>query len=245
MPGYSDFIKMLNKRFLSKLTAARRVIFVADVDNPVGCKGMRHSPLPFMPEDMPAIEYLELWHCFVDPALLDFFEAKAQQLKSLRLMDCYSAGTEDLSWADNPRSWADVFARIRKADSVLQELSVVNQLVPLCETEAYPPEPAEEDEPKPDNVIAIRETLRLDSGRRLFPYVHLDDKYGMVFAQEETNIEQFEQGKDQKEYDALMELVKANRVAASLPPEHSALCKFEILWAVIVVADDLAKRRTC
>lgn len=44
----------------------------------------------------------------------------------------------------------------------------------------------------------------------MWPYVYLDDKYGMVFHDEDENVRAFEAGTDQREFEALMEVAEEN-----------------------------------
>lgn len=53
--------------------------------------------------------------------------------------------------------------------------------------------------------------MREDETRRAFPYKILDDKYGMLFDDEDVNLEKFLEGEDQRGFDALEEIVVRNR----------------------------------
>jgi hypothetical protein len=218
--GYLDFISDLSGYFFDHLTAIRRLEFVADPENPVGCEGMRHSPLPIKPTAMENIKHITLHNCFLDTPLTGFLASKSQHLETLHLLDCFSG--HDSGLAENGISWSEFLKDLRETKPLLTELIVLNTKIPLTSDEEFNREPKKRE---PEDVKAIRETLQNDSQRRLFSYVALDDKYGMVFKNEEKNVESFEDGDDQREYDAMMELVASNRVKVALPPEYSGPCK--------------------
>ena len=58
-------------------------------------------------------------------------------------------------------------------------------------------------------VLLIRELAR-NERRQLFSYVSLDDKYGWISPMEARNSESVEAGVDEREYDALQEMIKTN-----------------------------------
>ncbi len=48
----------------------------------------------------------------------------------------------------------------------------------------------------------------------LFGYAGLDDKYGMMFNWADTNVDAFREGRDQREFDRLMEIVRRNAASS-------------------------------
>lgn len=90
---------------------------------------------------------------------------------------------------------------------------MTNDRVPLTQDEQFhhgdiPFVPSDDE---PDNVKLIRKQVLENPKLRLWPYVYLDDKYGIVYYCEEDNIEAFEAGEDQAEYEAWMSLVADNQ----------------------------------
>ena len=75
-----------------------------------------------------------------------------------------------------------------------------------------------EDDAEAADVKSVREALNSNTGRKLFAYMTLDDKYGQLFRDEEANVKAFLKREDQREYDALCEVVTANRIAEGLQP---------------------------
>lgn len=61
----------------------------------------------------------------------------------------------------------------------------------------------------------MRRALEENPDRRLFAYGFLDDKYGMLFEDEDTNFSAFQEGKDQASFDTVMQTVRANAAAAN------------------------------
>lgn len=235
--GYGKFIADLGDRFFKNLKSVKRLEFVADKGNVVGCEGMRHgmlvchfalqdgstnltsAPFPMRPDDLgDALESLILMNFYIDPALLAFLQARPQQLTSLHLINCAAAVPSGPSLSENGIPWSEFFAGFRNVEPALQELVVLNTVVPLSSDEQFNRYGPKEE---PDEIKAVRERLRAEPHQRLFAYGYLDDKYGMVFANEEENLEYFEQGDDQREYDALMDLVAQNRASSGLPTEYA------------------------
>ncbi|KAI1264351.1 hypothetical protein F5Y18DRAFT_427973 [Xylariaceae sp. FL1019] len=216
--GYLDSIAELEDSFFEHLTSAKRVKLVADDQNPIGCPGMCHTPIPFGYVQLPEIEHLELQDCFVDAALIAFLRSH-RQLKSLRLTNCYSAGNNlARGTARSATPWADFFSAVRESQAnhlhefTLQE----DRTPPLTHEEQFHRDDGPYDPPddEADDVRTVRRILTEDTGRRLFAYVSLDDKYGMVFAYEEVNISAFLEGVDQREFDELMAMVNRNQSGA-------------------------------
>lgn len=52
--------------------------------------------------------------------------------------------------------------------------------------------------------------VKEEMGRRAFAYKILDDKYGMLFDDEDSSLQAFLEGEDQGAFDGLMELVGRN-----------------------------------
>ncbi|KAK4506471.1 hypothetical protein PRZ48_000203 [Zasmidium cellare] len=220
LAGYLESIENLQNTFFQHLTGANKVSLIAHYDNPIGCDGMRQVSLPFQPKDLPKVEHLTLQDCFVDHNLLRNLAKKPGQLKSLHLNNCFSAGNdENPGLADIVVPWAEFFSALRRTQPNLEEFILTeNRVPPLTHEEQFPGHYGDRDphnytppDNEPDDVKAVRRGLKEDPGRRLFTYICLDDKYGMVFAYSEVNIQAFLLGEDQREFDALVEMVEGNR----------------------------------
>lgn len=118
----------------------------------------------------------------------------------------------------------------------MQEFVVLNTSVPLTteeEQELYRRSGAQDychpgDEPR--EVKAVRATLKADSRRLLFAYSRVDYVWVYTSADQETTLEMFVQGDDQREHDTLMGIVAANRANCGLPVVYSSPSKFARLW---------------
>jgi hypothetical protein len=71
-------------------------------------------------------------------------------------------------------------------------------------------------------VKKMYELLVEDSKRRLFAYVNLDDKYGILMQDEEEEVESLLQGEDQRAYDRLVAVVEGNREKGNMPADPAA-----------------------
>ncbi|PIA94465.1 hypothetical protein CB0940_08924 [Cercospora beticola] len=215
-PGYDDFILKMDQFFFGHLDSAERVTFIADDQNPIGMEpNFHHSPTPIRHDAMPKLKHLVMENFFIDPALANLIKSHSQQLESLTLKNCF--GSPDISTA-HPYTWAEFLRTIQDTKPILQSLTITNVRAPLtreeefwrayAEDEAAPFQPREEEATE---ILRIRERLRNDPKLRVWPYVYLDDKYGMVFHDEDENVTAFEAGADQREYEVLMRVVNANR----------------------------------
>jgi len=162
-------------------------------------------------------------HILLDIALLTLLKQQAHRLKQVHLIDCGAT----MMYTGHCIIWADLFAGIRKASPVLQELVVLyTSTIPLTRQEEFGYVLNEDSEIESDEVRTVREELKADSKRRLFAYLYIDDKYGTVFKDEDRNTGMFIRGADQREYDALMELVATNRTKCGLAPAYRAPSKY-------------------
>lgn len=193
MPEYNDTIECLRWRFFEHLDNVRRLTFRAHAGNPIGCSGMRHMPTLLHDGVCPKLEHLELEYHFIDPVLQEFLVRKARQLKSLHLVGCLSAWCEDFGGlAEDGITWEEFFNAIIAAKPALEQLVVSsNSALPGLSIKGK------------DHVLV---------------YKTLDDKYGMVFENEEVDAERADDGKDLDSYNRLMELMTANRANLGLPP---------------------------
>lgn len=62
-----------------------------------------------------------------------------------------------------------------------------------------------------ERARAVRQKLQANPHLRLFLYATLEEVYATVFSEKQTNLERFEMLEDQKEFEALVGLVKANK----------------------------------
>lgn len=210
-PGWVQFASRLKAYFFDHLRAVEEVAIEGHETSPLGCEGGNSAPLPFGKQQMPQLRSLFLKNCFIDSGLVDLLtqQLSAGKLEELVLEDCHSTAESDMA-QDHP-TWAELFLALSTTKS--QSLKKFE----VREAGTYPNDNGinimayDED----DNVQEVREVKTIledqeKNGRRLFSYISLDGKYGMVFPQEWLNREKFLAGGDQKAYDDLMTMVMKN-----------------------------------
>jgi hypothetical protein len=165
---------------------------------------MRHSPLSIESDSMPLLKSINLEYIFVDPPLIDFLVQHTSTLESISFEECM-CGTAGLS--ENGVYWYNLFESLIKAKP--QKLKHF-EILPV-EVEGLDDEiAAQNGDLELDDIGKVSKLMEEDENRRAFPYKVLDDKYGMLFEDDETNVEAFFEGKDQKAFDELMEIVRRN-----------------------------------
>ena len=207
--GYLDFLTNMDSYFFRHTKSLRRLSIIANSESPWGCEGMRQAPLDLDPSDMPKLEYLYLENCFIDSAIVSFMQAHAKVLKQMHLQKCMAGRPSDI--VDLTLSWAEIFRAVHTGRPILEDLRIINPKAPLTEEENYAQDMEEYMPPddEPENIKTIRGAIK-EEGRKLLSSNYRDDNYGMVFSYEDINVEEFEAGEDQRDYDALMELVQRN-----------------------------------
>jgi hypothetical protein len=162
---------------------------------------MRHSPFSVKANSMPLLKSINFEYVFIDPPLVDFLVQHSKTLEEVTFNHCMG-GIQGL--AENGIYWGKLFTSLIKANpKKIRRFEILPFEAPLGElnTNQY------------SDLEQAKKTAKIledDEHRRAFPYATLDDKYGMLFEDEETNAEAFLEGKDQKGYDELMTLVERN-----------------------------------
>ena len=204
--GYCHFLEHLDDSLFRHMAALKHLNLVAE--DPLGLEGFRHIPLALKPDQLPALETLELKNCYVGPELVDFIRGHGSVLRTLDINGCASDG-DGSGLAENPLYWAEFFDQVAAIKPIaLTQLLVGDARVPLSDYEdmanMYDPDK------EADEVKEIRKRLEEDPGLKTFGYAYMDDKYGMFFTAPEQNVEEFKKGDDQKAYNRLMAVVRAN-----------------------------------
>jgi hypothetical protein len=199
--SYLDFVAELHTHFFRYLSSVKHFRFAATNDGPPGMEdGISCTALPLHREHMPQLQSLELEYTFISADLAAFITAHSSTLETVRLNHCYSGwGNEAVI------CWGDFFGTI-----AAQRMSALKAF----EVGASDLEKLEISEDKSDyyhNTATTSKELREKfSGRRMYDYKTLDDKYGMVFDSEETAWERFEQGGDHAGWEQLRRLIEKN-----------------------------------
>lgn len=204
---YCSLMSELDELFLDHLKSVIDVAIEAPAEGPLGLEGMSHVPLALKQQQMPSIKSLRLDYIFICPELVSFVLSHSKTLEHLSLVDCY-AGIEGL--AENGICWQEFFDSLCNANlGKLSQIEVSPADQPLSDSEVYPT--LAKDEEVPEEVHEAREILERDPSRRLFGYASLDDKYGMIFENDEENLASFQRGEDQASYDCLLRKIDANK----------------------------------
>lgn len=200
--GYLEFVFKLDAYFFDHLSNVTEFKLRADDTGPLGLRGNRHADLVLRPDQMPLLKSVVLENIFVCPELIDFLVGHSKTLESVSLHNCYAGINGE---AENGIPWEDLFTALSEAKpQKLHHLDVLPLDPPYVDTNSH----ADLDETA--GVHQCRMMLDQDPRRRMFAYKILDDKYGMLFDDEDQNQESFLGGDDQKAYDKLMHLVEAN-----------------------------------
>jgi hypothetical protein len=192
----------LDTYFFDHLLNATSISLNASEYGPIGLEGFRHSPFSIKANSLPLLKSASFEYVFIDPPLVDFVVQHSSTLESISFNNCMG-GVSGLS--ENGIHWYNLFTALIKANPKklrhFEILPLEVDGVGKVETNQYG------DVEQAKKAAKIMEE---DESRRAFPYKILDDKYGMLFDDEDTNLDAFLEGKDQKGFDELMEIVKKN-----------------------------------
>ena len=208
--GFLDFVSRLDEFFFNDLHSVRKFYFEAPEECSAGLRRDRQVPLAIFPGQMPLLESLHLSVIFIGPELLTFLRGHLKALKCLELNNCMS----DVSQMTiDGISWATFFRQMRETRPEMTSFVVTNTNAKwFCDKFG----PLDQMLGFHEMYGAIRRDLEENLGRRAFAYARLDNKYAICDVDHEQNIDAFQLGDDQREYDALQELVRSNANFARL-----------------------------
>ncbi|QDS72240.1 hypothetical protein FKW77_005720 [Venturia effusa] len=200
--GYHDFLGSLGPTFFNHLPKVSVVSLHASGYGPTGLEGTYHSLTPFEPNSIPLLKSLHLEYVFIDPPLVRFLSSHSQTLESIMFTNCM---TGIGSLAENGIPWHNLFHALLISSPPKLRIFEIQPLgvedVGESDTRRYL---------DIEMTERARQILEEDKTRRAFPYKKLDDKYGMLFADEHTSLEAFLEGKDQEAWDELMKVLRCN-----------------------------------
>lgn len=207
--GYYDFLSELRSCFFNYAKNLRHLSIVAAEENPWNDADSLQCT------KMPELRSLNLKNCFIDRELISFLKAHAKTIKKLYLQNCLCVF--DSCLVTGPVSWAELFQAVRHGEPVLCELRLDIGAAPLTSEEAQKDSngayiPLDDE---PEDIKAIRKAVKVGH-KKVFPYHVVDEAYGLVSTDEYSNVERFKDSEDQKQYDALMEVVRQNAHEQSL-----------------------------
>ncbi|KAL9126628.1 MAG: hypothetical protein Q9217_004348 [Psora testacea] len=195
---YLAFVSKLDEFFFDHLNCVTHFSFRADETGPIGLEGRNHARLALSPQQMPRLQYLNLEHIFICEELVDFLTAHADTLEIISMRDCYAniGGLEE-----NGIYWEQLFTALYNAKPrALGQVHILPIDLPIEDEDAGA-------DAERESCRRTRSLLEQDKRRRLFAYAMLNDKYGTLYDDEEQNVNSFLEGRDQKAYDDLMQVV--------------------------------------
>lgn len=149
------------------------------------------------------------------PEVVDFLVGRGDVLEEVVLRECYAcAPTAFQGFAENGMTWAEIFDGIVEAKPDCLVRFELESKVPLTSREEYGKdgsEGEEEEDEDGEDVRSLRRMLEECPGKKLFPHATLDEKYGMLFRDEQENTASALGGEDQEAWDRLMGVEEGNR----------------------------------
>lgn len=170
---------------------------------PLGCEGYNHAPHALESKQVPHLQELELHYFSLDPALVEFLISHDKVLQYVSLIDCFSSAGES-SLADNGLYWAEFLNKWAERKPAVKYFEVK----PLSTLD--PDEQHEEDE-KVQQILEADRQSDNPNPRKYLQYAFLDDKYGMLFFDEEMNDERWLDYSDWSAYLRFQDMTRANR----------------------------------
>ena len=202
--AYPSFVANIGRNFLDHTSNITRLTLGADDEGAFGCEGFNHAPHPLTAEHLPKLQWLEIHYFFVDAALVDFLVGHKEVLQHLRLIDCASAAG-DCSLAENPIYWDEFLNRWAESKPpALTHFEVLPIKMPDLEQDHL-------------DIDRVYQVLKQDVEaksphvRQYLEYKYLDDKYGMLFTDDELNDERFLENEDWEAYVRVQNIAKKNR----------------------------------
>ena len=173
---------------------------------------------------MPLLRDLYLEYIFLGPELRDFIVGHLSTLETVHLRNCLAES--ETSMAEDGIHWHELFSAMCAAQpSKLRSFTLsADRMADLpeeagdCERygEMMANREVDEDYELLDRQIEkVREDVERKRegkgvGKRVFPHVTVDDKYGMLFEDIEENFMSFQKGNDQEAFEELMRIVRSN-----------------------------------
>lgn len=205
MDGYRDFLQNLSDYFFQGARSLRKLHLVADDCNYYGHNDMYSMPTAIRTYFMRKLEDLRVENCFIDDGVCeDILAASRLGLRKLHLINCM-ANSET-------RTWATLFTDLAATPNLsLHEFVVLNESIEF-DKDLKPKLlhlPVVERNSTGLEKNAVRSSPAEDSQdtARPFAYATVDDKYGMIFDDDERNGEEFESGGDMAAYRRLMQVL--------------------------------------
>ncbi|KAI8716688.1 hypothetical protein NCS52_00963000 [Fusarium sp. LHS14.1] len=206
LPGFNDFFKRLSSIMLRHAKNVERLKIIAHDEGFLNYDSLRLSR-----GILPELQVLHLQHMTAPAVLLPFLKGKPRNLREIHLKKCVAEETNDDDF--ELKTWASLWKVIRETGE--KPIHVTYQYPkspPLTEDENYADE-GEDWKPPEDEEEGIARLRRLvvEDGDVIWPYVEIDEKYGMVMDNDVLNAEHLGLGEDNKEYKAMMDEMERRR----------------------------------
>ncbi|KAL6362777.1 hypothetical protein LRP88_04082 [Fusarium phalaenopsidis] len=210
LPGFNDFFKVLSSVMLRRAKHVERLKIVA---HDYGF--LNYDSLKLSPGILPELQVLHLEHMAAPAILLPFLEGKPRNLREIHLSKCVAVETNEYDF--ELKTWASLWKTIGETgEKPIRVTYQYHKSPPLTEEENYADE--DEDWKPPENEeegIARLRRMVVEDKEIIWPYVEIDEKYGMVMDNDVLNVEHLRLGDDNKEYRALMDEMERRRKGIS------------------------------
>ncbi|KAL8753343.1 MAG: hypothetical protein Q9184_005454 [Pyrenodesmia sp. 2 TL-2023] len=204
---FRHYIANLDRYYLDALSNVTRLTISGHADGPIGFTDMYEALVPLRPDHLPNLRELKMAWYFIQDSFVDFLSAHASNLERLTLNHCFMispAGATGDDWDDNEPlpddvpSWYRFFHTYASSGpSALRHVIITPENATL-----------EHDD---DTEQVLKTCREQGSARRAFAYAEIDDKYGMLFENEEENSKAVRRGHDMRGWEELMYVVRANQ----------------------------------
>lgn len=223
----NDFCPSIGQFFWDHLERTNTIKLFCDNSWPLGeCEGLINDLPISLPNTSDGLKLSYLTHVsfaetFICYELIDFLVAHCRTLESIDLRDCYAS-----DGAERSPHWSTLFKRLVEATpspKSLCRVSVSNPKKELKDLIPFDDKYSQDECRELEDILSrqeTQETIELQKGaslegtkrrnRIVYPYCYIDDKYGMIFDEEEVNLERFLEGADHKEWLKLADLMEAN-----------------------------------
>ena len=211
---WSAFVGKLDDFFFNHLQRITSLTLKTSEEGPIGLEGMNHAPLVLRPDHMPLLKTVHLEYMFLSPELRDFLVRHVSTLEELHLRSCLAETDE--SMAEGGLHWHELFDAVSSAGPTkLRTFKVTQERpAPLPENkgdcEKYDSKLEDEDEETVNNHMKQARKTVENGEKKVWPHVTVDDKYGMLFEDEEENFLSFREGRDQEAFERLMSIAERN-----------------------------------
>ncbi|RSM06553.1 hypothetical protein CEP52_005717 [Fusarium oligoseptatum] len=206
LPGFNDFFKELSSIMLRHATHVERLKIIAHDEG-----FLNYDSLKLSPGILPELQVLHLQHMAAPAILVPFLEGKPRNLREIHLKKCVAVETNDYDF--ELKTWASLWKAIKETGEMpIRVTYQYHKSPPLTEDENYADE--EEDWKPPEDEeegIARLRRMVVEDKDIIWPYVEIDEKYGMVMDNDVLNVEHLGLGNDNKEYRALMDEMEHRR----------------------------------